>query len=74
MSILAVIVAYRPDVEKLRTNLEAFAPWVDRVLLWKNSPFDFAHEKVVEAGDGTNRGISVALNAAAEYAAREGFD
>ena len=74
MKILAVVVAYKPDVEALQCRLERYQDAVDQVFLWKNSPFSFSGERLVEAGDGTNRGIAYALNRAWEYARENGFD
>ena len=62
MKILAVIVAFRPEVEALERNLRSFADYVDKVLLWQNSLVVFTHPKVETVGDGTNRGIAPALN------------
>ncbi len=53
MKILAVVVAYKPDVEALRSRLERYRDAVDQIYLWKNSPFDFTGERLVEAGDTT---------------------
>ena len=74
MKILAVVVAYKPDVEALRSRLARYSDAVDRIFLWKNSLFEFAGERLVEAGDGTNRGIAYALNRAWEYAREHGYD
>ena len=74
MKVLAVVVAYHPDVEALRSRLARYSDAVDRIFLWKNSPFDFSGENVVTAGDGTNRGIAYALNRAGEYARENGYD
>ena len=73
MKILAVVVAYHPDLEVLRRNVESFADGVDHILLWRNSPVEWAHPKVEMTGDGTNQGIGAALNAARDYAVRNGY-
>lgn len=74
MKILAVVVAYHPDLEVLRRNVDSFADGVDHILLWRNSPVEWAHPKVEMAGDGMNQGIGAALNAAWDYASRNGYD
>lgn len=74
MKILAVIVAFRPEVEALERNLRSFADYVDKVLLWQNSLVVFTHPKVETVGDGTNRGIAPALNYAWKYAREKGYD
>ena len=74
MKILAVVVAYHPEPDLLRRNLDSFADGVDHILLWRNSPVECDHPKVELAGDGTNQGIGTALNAAWTYAVQNGFD
>lgn len=81
MRILAVIPLYHPDTELLRKNLDAFAPWVESILLWQNSPVDAScledcpwSAKIRFCGQGSNDGISKALNFAWKTAADEGFD
>ncbi len=72
--ILVIVVAYRPREARLAENLARFAPWVDRVLLWRNSPLQQAFPEVELCGDESNRGIAPALNYALDYARREGYD
>ena len=74
MRILAVIVAYRPNMEMLERNLQSFSAHVEKVLLWQNSPLEFSHPGVELAGDGTNRGIGEALNFALGYAQEKKYD
>ena len=72
--ILAIVVGYRPQEALLRQSIASYAPYVEKVLLWQNSPISFAHPKVELCGDGTNRGIGPALNYARERALSEGYD
>ena len=74
MKILAVIVAYNPDLEALERCLWSFRAHVDKVVIWKNSSFEFDRADVEFAGDGSNCGIGKALNYAWEKAREEGFD
>ncbi|MBQ1210041.1 MAG: hypothetical protein IIX64_06205, partial [Bacteroidales bacterium] len=68
MRILAVVVAYRPNVASLYQNLALFSDEVEGILLWKNSPFEIDYPKLVDCCGAdetlTNRGISYALNRA----------
>ena len=78
MRILAIIVAYHPETELIRRNIAAFAGGVDKLLIWRNSPVDEAaiaggYDKIEFCGDGSNAGISVALNFAWHYAEEHGY-
>lgn len=74
MPVLAVVVAYHPNASELHSNIDSFLEDVSHVLLWQNSPVMFSHPKVELCGDGTNRGIAVALNYAWKYAKEKGYD
>ena len=74
MRILAVIVAYNPDLEALERCLASFQEHVDKVVIWKNSNFDYERDDVEFAGDDSNCGIGKALNYAWKKADEEGFD
>ncbi len=81
MRIIAVIPVYNPDLELLTRDIDAFAPRVEAVLLWQNSPLDRSafegrpwQQKLRFCGDGTNAGIARALNFAWKTAAEEAFD
>ena len=80
MKILAVTVVFNPSAELLLRSVASYAGSVDRVLVWRNSPLDDGlEEKLRElgcalAGDGSNAGISHALNAAWREAVSGGFD
>lgn len=80
MIILAVIVTYYPEQSLLRKNINAFIDYVDKVIIWENTPeadkFQFRFiqdDKVKYSGDGVNS-ISHALNYAWHYAQENGYD
>ena len=72
--ILAVVIVYYPDPELLRRNIAAFSDGVDHLLIWRNSPLegDFGDAELL--GDGSNRGIAQALNAAWRIAREKNYD
>lgn len=80
MKILAVTVVYNPPEEMLLRSVASYADSVARVMVWRNSPVPANLEKdlralgCVFAGDGSNAGISCALNAAWKEAVSGGFD
>ena len=80
MKILAVTVVYNPPGEMLLRSVASYADSVARVMVWRNSPVPANLEKdlralgCVFAGDGSNAGISCALNAAWKEAVSGGFD
>lgn len=78
--ILAVVVTYYPEQDLLEKNISAFIDYVDKVMIWENTPSDIlesyrfiSHIKVDYFGDGINS-ISHALNFAWKYARDHGFN
>jgi len=81
MRILAVTVVYQADPELLLRSIASYAEHVEKVLVWQNSPLPDrltsdlkAFGNVSFRGDGSNAGISKALNAAWREAVAEGYD
>lgn len=74
MKVLAIVVAFNPNLSDLRINLNSFSPEVDRILLWRNSPIEFDYPNAEMVGDCTNRGIPEAFNYAWHYAEEHGYD
>lgn len=81
-SVLAVIIAYKPDLELMQRNIKAFINYVDKLIIWDNTPNtimeerckDFDQDKVIYEGVGKNVGISKALNFAWRYASKWGYE
>lgn len=78
--ILAIVVTYFPEKELLEKNISAFIDYVDKVLIWENTPEQeklnyrfIEHEKVEYLGDGINS-ISHGLNYGWQYAKKHGYD
>lgn len=78
--ILAIVVTYYPEKELLYCNISAFIDYVDKVLIWENTPrrdsesYRYINDEKVEyCGDGVNS-ISHALNYAWHYAKDNGYD
>ncbi|MBR5699753.1 MAG: hypothetical protein IKX37_01525 [Bacteroidales bacterium] len=85
MKILAVTVVYEPDPELLLRSVASYVDAVDKVLVWRNSPIPESLEarlaalgenegKIEFRGDGTNVGISRALNAVWQEVVGSGID
>lgn len=81
--ILAVVITYNPDKILLQKNIDSFIDYVDKVLIWNNTPNDIRNEsckiyaddhKVIYKGAGDNVGIPKALNYAWKYAFNKGYD
>ena len=49
MKIIAIFVAYKPDMNALRRNVAAVIDSVDYVLVWRNSGEDFSTLSAVGA-------------------------
>lgn len=82
-SLLAVVLTYFPDKTLLLENVNAFIDYVDKVVIWNNTPNDVTHDscklaitsdKIIYKGIGENIGISKALNYVWNYAADKGYD
>ena len=80
MRLLAIIVSYYPDLDLLRRNLESITDYVDKILIWENTPekdkFKYRLEptdKLIYLGDGINS-ISRGLNNGWKYAKENGYD
>lgn len=82
--ILAVVIAYYPDMSMLTKNMKAFVEQVDKVIVWDNTPggdSDLACQSLPGgektermSEDGKNMGISYVLNRIWHYAAEHGYD
>lgn len=80
MKILSIVVTYYPEKELLEKNVNAFIEYVDKVLIWENTPDSdkiqyryLTGNKIEYCGDSINS-ISRALNYGWQYAKREGYD
>lgn len=78
--ILAYYVLYNPDESLLRENLASLVPHVDKVYVWDNSAhslgdsfFSEFGEKLIYHPNGTNAGISTALNFGWRFALENGY-
>lgn len=78
--VLVIVVTYYPERDLLERNISAFIEYVDKVLIWENTPEEhklqyrfIEHKKVEYCGDGINS-ISHALNHAWEYAKSHGYN
>lgn len=83
MKLLAITIAYNPDIQDLRENILLYINHLDCLIVWDNSKdlnlekeliFDATlGSKIVYMGDGTNYGIAFPANKAVEYAAKNGY-
>jgi len=81
MLILAGIVTYNPDIERLRENLDAIVKQVDGILVVDNGSDNIAdaerlvrrYPKAAMLKNGENLGIARALNQEMEYAEENGY-
>lgn len=79
--ILAVIVTYNPNIDTLRKNINSMLPYLDKILIWENTPHPdsisyrcILDSKVEYVGSGANDGIAIAFNYAWRYANDKGYD
>lgn len=77
--VIAGIVLYNPDIERLRENIAAIVGQVDRLVLVDNgcSSSDYEtladDERIVVIKHGKNLGIATALNTIVRFAAENGY-
>jgi len=76
MKILAGIVTYNPDTERLRQNIKAIAGQVDEIVIYDNGGLDRSlfGQSISIIGDASNKGIAAALNGICEYARQGDFE
>lgn len=82
MRTLAGIVAYRPDIDRLRENVTAVAPQVEQVVIFVNGDesyeavnsvaCDFGNVELIRSDE--NRGIATGLARIMEHAEKHGYD
>ena len=76
MTVYASVITYNPNVNDLKSCLDTFKCGVNKILLWRNSGDDLKLDgyDVELLGDGTNRGISYALNSMLRWCSANGVD
>ena len=81
--ILAGIVTYNPDIDRLRECIDAVLPQVDKVLVFDNASTNIEQvlqivgdyqEGVILHMNGVNAGVAAALSEIMEYALDNGYD
>lgn len=80
MNLCACIITYYPEYDFLQKNINAYYNFVDRIVIWQNTPpknrknKEYAlDDKIVYMGGDTNLGISQPLNEILNYCEQEGF-
>lgn len=83
---LGVVVLYKPDVFEVIENIERYALYLDRLIVWDNSPSELnlhdviinklqrIEDKILWHGTGENQFIAPAINFALDYANKNGYD
>lgn len=79
--ILAGIVLYNPNTQRLQENIEAIIPQVDSIVIVDNGSAESSYNNIIETFDNIicirnekNMGIAYALNQICGYAYTHGFD
>ncbi len=83
-SILAVLIAYNPDLKLLMEDINSFFNAVDLLYIWDNSPIEIRQKteiflrqtfpNIIMEGNGKNMGISYGLNKGWQYAKNHDLD
>lgn len=83
MKLIAVVVAYYPDLTEAILNIHQYIDFVDQLIIWENTPIKdrSSHkivltdneDKVIYLGTDKNEGIAYALNRSIEWAINRGY-
>ncbi len=83
MELLSVVVTYYPNIEEARHNILAYIQFVDKLIIWENTPLPHRdkyrielleyQEKILYMSTDKNEGIALPLNRAVEYGINEGY-
>lgn len=84
--LLGLVSLYHPDLHEAVGNIMRYLPYLDRLIIWDNSPlecnlqkqmmptFEKDREKIEWRGDGENHFIAAAVNYAWQYAEAHNYD
>ncbi|MCQ2311362.1 MAG: hypothetical protein MJZ64_06410 [Paludibacteraceae bacterium] len=77
-TILGVVTLYNPDIESANNNIQQYAPYVEKVIVWDNSPIchqsQIVGDNLIYHWTGQNTYIAPAINYAWEYAQANSYD
>lgn len=84
MKLLAIVITYYPETETARNNIVQYLPYVDKLIIWENTPIkdlDLYHlsfpteyaDKIIYKGTGKNEGIAYPLNEVIQYAKNNNY-
>lgn len=83
---LGIVTLYNPNVKEAIENITCYAPWLDALIIWDNSPIEHKDkqqmmpfmsdikEKIIWYGTGENLCIAQAINFAWQYAQENHYD
>ena len=83
MKVIASIVTYNPDIQRLLQNIQAILPQVTEIIIVDNASINLMdihsliekiHESIFVLENKTNKGIATALNQAARYSLSKGYE
>lgn len=83
LNIAGVVILYNPDLDKIRSNLNTFVPFLKKLYIFDNSEFenkifklhqDWTSVEIEYHFQGNNLGLAKRLNEAVEISKNEGFD
>lgn len=83
MKLSVVVVTYYPNIEEVKLNVLEYIDFVDKVIIWENTPahdlseykidLGLYNSKIICLGNGCNVGIGFALNQAIEWSIKNGL-
>lgn len=83
MNLLAVIITYYPNLSETKKNLLQFVPFIDKLIIWENTPeldritysidLEDFKEEIIYKTTGKNEYIAYPLNQIAKWALDNGY-
>jgi rhamnosyltransferase len=83
MKIVAIVTSYYPDAKNLEYNIKSYLPWIDRLIIWENTPADksiieqlidrLQNDKVEVRTTGKNEYLAFPFNETIRWAQKQGY-
>ena len=83
MRLLGIVITYYPNVEETKRNIMTYIEYVDKLIIWENTPLDDRSEfkismpeyenKILYMGEQENMFIEYPLNCAIKFGQENGF-
>jgi rhamnosyltransferase len=83
MKIVAIVTSYYPDAKNLEYNIKSYLPWIDRLIIWENTPAEksiikqlidrFQNDKIEVRTTGKNEFLAFPFDETIRWAQKQGY-